>query len=166
MQPLTLTVFVQRRRHHPQRQRRPARATRTRRQPYRHQRRRTCRHDRPRSQMVFLTSCRVTCVQRMHCPNRPGLSVQEGPLPGACWAAANVPPTTFALSTRARVGALRPPLARPMISSWPKLTTHKAALCPSPLPCPSPLLCTTTSWVQPAPVSHSRSCCAPVRAFP
>ena len=99
-------------------------------------------------------------------PNRPGPSVQEGPLRGASWAAANVPPTTFASSTRAPVGARPQPRARPMIGAWPTLTTHKAALCPSPLPCPSPLLCTTTSWVQPAPVSHSQSCCAPVRAFP
>ncbi len=70
--------------------------------------------DIPRDTIAHVRRCSLpTAVHLIHCPNRPGPSVQEGPLRGARWAGAtNVPPTTFALSTRAPVRVRRPPLAR------------------------------------------------------
>ena len=86
--------------------------------------------DIPSDTVAHVRRCSLpTAVHLMHCLNRPDPSVQEGPLRGARWAATNAPPTTFALSTRAPVGARRPLLARPipMKRARPTLPAPKAA---------------------------------------
>ena len=93
------------------------------------------------------------------CPSRHGLFVQ-GPMLLARWAATNAPPTIFASKPRAPARLLRPPLGRPMGAARPSPATHVAATL---ILRRAAFRVSTSTRPRLAPVSRSRSCCAPVR---
>ena len=98
---------------------------------------------------------------RHRCPSRHGLFVQE-PMLLARWAATNAPPAIFASKPRAPARLLRPPLGRPIRAARPTLATHVAATL---ILRQAAVRVSTSTWLRLAPVSHSRSCCAPVRGL-
>ena len=93
------------------------------------------------------------------CPSRHGLFVQ-GPMLLARWAATNAPPTIFASKPRAPARLLRPPLGRPIRAARPSPATHVAATLYLRR---AAVRVSTSTRPRLAPVSRSRSCCAPVR---
>ena len=96
---------------------------------------------------------------RHRCPSRHGLFVQ-GPMLSARLAATNAPPTTIASKPRAPARLLRPPLGRPIRAARPSPATHVAATL---ILRRAAVRVSTSTRPRLAPVSRSRSCCAPVR---